>query len=78
LIPARVEAEDTMPKMKTHKGIKKRVRVTAKGKIRHKRANSGHLMSGKSGNRCRALRKPGLLKRAFRNHLKHALAGGGA
>ena len=50
-----------MPKMKTHKGSKKRMRVTASGKIRHKRANAGHLMSGKSGNRCRELRKPGLL-----------------
>ena len=67
-----------MPKMKTHKGTKKRVRLTAKGKIRRKRANAGHLMSGKSGNRRRSLRKPGLLKGAFRNRLKHALAGGAA
>ena len=47
-----------MPKMKTHKGLKKRVKVTSKGKVRYKSANSGHLMSGKSGNRCRSLRKP--------------------
>ncbi len=51
-----------MPKMKTHKGLKKRMRVTARGKVRHKRANAGHLMSGKSGNRCRGLRRPGLLR----------------
>ncbi len=67
-----------MPKMKTHKGIKKRVRLTAKGKVRHKRANAGHLMSGKSGNRCRAMRKPGLLKGAFRERVKRALAGAAA
>ena len=48
--------------MKTHKGLKKRMRVTARGKVRHKRSNAGHLMSGKSGDRCRSLRKPGLLK----------------
>jgi large subunit ribosomal protein L35 len=48
--------------MKTHKGIKKRVRVTAKGKIRFKRANSRHLMSTKSAKRARRLRKPGVLK----------------
>jgi len=64
-----------MPKMKCHKGIKKRVRVTATGKVRHKRANSGHLMSGKSGGRCRSLRKPGILKSAMRERLKIALAG---
>ena len=46
-----------MPKMKTHKGLKKRVKVTANGKVKYKSRNSGHLMSGKSGNRCRSLRK---------------------
>ena len=62
-----------MPKMKTHKGIKKRVRITAKGKVRHKRANAGHLMSGKSGNRCRNMRRPGVLKTSFGRRLKIAL-----
>jgi len=46
-----------MPKMKTHKGLAKRVKVTARGKIKRRKAGSGHLMSGKSGNRCRSLRK---------------------
>ena len=62
-----------MPKMKTHKGTKNRVKITAKGKVIHKRANAGHLMSGKSGKRCRAMRRPGVLKRAFRDRLKNAL-----
>lgn len=44
-----------MPKQKTHKGLAKRVKVTANGKIKHKKAGSGHLMSHKSGNRCRSL-----------------------
>ncbi len=64
-----------MPKMKTHKGLKKRVKVTANGKIKYKRANANHLMSGKGGNRCRALRKPSTLKKAFSNRIKAALAG---
>jgi large subunit ribosomal protein L35 len=67
-----------MPKMKTHKGIKKRVRITAKGKVRHKRANAGHLMSGKSGSRCRNLRRPGVLKNSFGRRLKTALGPAGA
>lgn len=44
-----------MPKQKTHKGLAKRVKVSARGKVRHKKAGSGHLMSHKSGNRCRSL-----------------------
>jgi large subunit ribosomal protein L35 len=66
-----------MPKMKTHKGIKKRVKITAKGKVRHRRANTGHLMSGKSGDRCRALRRPGILKSAFESRIKEALGKAG-
>lgn len=62
-----------MPKMKTHKGIKKRVRVTARGKIKYKQANSGHLMSGKSGKRCRRMRKPSTLGGAIPRRLLLAL-----
>lgn len=46
-----------MPKQKTHKGLKQRVKVTARKKVLHKPSFSGHLMSGKSGKRCRRLRK---------------------
>ncbi len=53
-----------MPKMKSHKGLRKRFRVSAKGKLKYKRANSGHLMSGKSGSRCRKLRAPRVLRAA--------------
>lgn len=60
-----------MPKMKTHKGAKKRFRVSARGKVSHKRSFSGHLMSGKSGRRRRHLRKhesivPVLAKKVLR------------
>jgi large subunit ribosomal protein L35 len=46
-----------MPKMKTHKGIKKRMRVTRKGKVIHSRANRSHLLSGRSSKRKRRLRR---------------------
>ena len=65
-----------MPKMKTHKGLKKRVKLTAKGKLRHKSPNAGHLMSSKSGNRCRALRRPSFLKGALGKRMKTALGNG--
>jgi len=42
-----------MPKQKTHKGLSKRVKVTASGKVRHKRAGGSHLMSDKSAKRRR-------------------------
>jgi len=47
-----------MPKLKTHKGMKKRFKVSANGKVQHKRCGSSHLMSHKSGKRVRRLRKP--------------------
>lgn len=46
-----------MPKMKTHKGLLKRVKISARGKVRYNKSNAGHLMSGKDGNRCRRMRK---------------------
>jgi len=42
-----------MPKQKTHKGLSKRVKITAGGGVRHKRAGGSHLMSGKSAKRRR-------------------------
>ena len=47
-----------MPKMKPHKGLLKRVKVSAKGKIMRHKANRGHLMASKSGKRRRLLGKP--------------------
>ncbi len=46
-----------MPKMKRHKGLAKRVRLSARGKVRYNKSNAGHLMSGKSASRRRRLRK---------------------
>jgi large subunit ribosomal protein L35 len=48
-----------MPKAKTNKATKKRVRVTKSGKVKFRHTGTGHLMSGKSGNRRRKLRRRG-------------------
>ncbi len=45
-----------MPKMKTHKGSKKRFRVTATGKLKRRQAGKKHLLSHKTGKRKRQLR----------------------
>ena len=50
-----------MPKLKTHKGMKKRFKISANGKVRHKRCGSSHLMSHKSGKQVRRLRKKSTL-----------------
>jgi large subunit ribosomal protein L35 len=46
-----------MPKMKTHKGAKKRFRVTANGKLKRSQAGKKHLNGPKTGKRKRHLRK---------------------
>ncbi len=62
-----------MPKMKTHKGMKKRVKITAGGKVRYKRSFGSHLMSGKSGKQVRRLRKPCILTGAMAARVRRAL-----
>ena len=62
-------------KRKNHKGLKKRIRVSAKGKIKFKARNSGHLMSGKNGRRRQRLRKPAILKGAWQKGILIAVGG---
>jgi large subunit ribosomal protein L35 len=50
-----------MPKQKTHKGMKKRFRLTATGKVKHRKVNRGHIMSSKSPKRKRHLRQDGVV-----------------
>lgn len=45
-----------MPKMKTHKGARKRFRVTAKGKLKRPQAGKKHLNYNKTSKRKRQLR----------------------
>jgi len=45
-----------MPKMKTHKGTKKRFRLTAKGKAKHRSAGTSHLAYRKTQKQKRNLR----------------------
>ena len=45
-----------MPKQKSHKGSRKRFRVTANGKLKRSQAGKKHLNSHKTGKRKRHLR----------------------
>lgn len=51
-----------MPKMKSHKGIKKRFRFTGTGKVVQSRPGSSHLAPGKTQKRIRHLRKAQIVK----------------
>lgn len=62
-----------MPKQKPHKGLKKRVKVTARGKIKHKSSFSGHLMSQKAGTRKQQLRKKKVLAGKIADNCRRAL-----
>jgi large subunit ribosomal protein L35 len=63
-----------MPKQKTHKGMKKRFKISATGKVSHKRCGSSHLMSHKSGKRVRRLRKTSTLEVAAESRrIRHAM-----
>ena len=62
-----------MPKLKTHKGTKKRFRVTATGKVVHRRAGTSHLNVRKSKKRRRNLRGTGVLEPADTQRILTAL-----
>jgi large subunit ribosomal protein L35 len=50
-----------MVKLKTHSGAKKRFSLTKNGKVKHKKAFARHILTKKSSNRMRKLRKGGSL-----------------
>lgn len=64
-----------MPKQKTHKGVKKRFRVTATGKVKHRQAGTSHLAGRMTHKRKRKLRGTSTLAPEFTEQIKSALAG---
>jgi large subunit ribosomal protein L35 len=64
-----------MPKMKTHKGTKKRFRLTAKGKVKHRSAGTSHLAARMSQKRKRKLRGTAVLSEAETRRVHEALSG---
>jgi len=50
-----------MPKMKSHKGARKRFKLTASGKVRRRRAFKSHILTKKSSKRKRRLRRGALI-----------------
>ena len=48
-----------MPKLKTNRSVKKRMRVTKSGKVKYFKATRGHLLTCKRSKRKRKLGRPG-------------------
>lgn len=64
-----------MPKQKTHKGTKKRFRLSAKGKVQHRSAGTSHLAGRMSQKRKRQLRGTTVTNESFAKKLREALCG---
>jgi large subunit ribosomal protein L35 len=65
-----------MPKKKTHKGLMKRVKVTARGKILRSKAGKSHLMSSKSSKRRRRLGRKAVVPTTDTKTVRRMLAMG--
>ncbi len=64
-----------MPKQKTHKGTKKRFRLSAKGKAMHRKSGTSHLAARMSQKRKRNLRGTGATAETSAKMIRNALAG---
>ena len=56
--------------MKTHKGIKKRFKVTATGKLRYKHASGSHLMSSKNAKKRKRIAGPAIMTGVYAKMIK--------
>ncbi len=64
-----------MPKQKTHKGTKKRFRLTASGKAKHRHAGTSHLAARMSQKRKRNLRGTKVVDKTVEASIREALGG---
>lgn len=62
-----------MPKMKTHKGTAKRIKITSTGKLTRRRAFGAHLLAGKSKSRKRAINTTATVTGKTARNIKRAL-----
>lgn len=62
-----------MPKLKTHRGTAKRVRITGTGKLMRRRAFGGHFLARKSESRKRVIGTPASIKGKIEKNLKRAI-----
>jgi large subunit ribosomal protein L35 len=63
-----------MPKLKTRKSVKKRIKVTKRGKVKVKKSFSGHLLTCKSRKRKRHMKKKRVLTKNEAAKLRSMIA----
>lgn len=62
-----------MPKMKTHRGLAKRVKFSATGKIKMAHEGKSHLLAHKNQDRKRRLRKTIVVDKTLEKRIKSLL-----
>jgi len=62
-----------MPKLKTKKGVKKRFKLTATGKVKRKKSGKRHILTKKTRKRKRALRKDTTVDKTFEKKIRNLL-----
>lgn len=62
-----------MPKLKTHKGTAKRIKLTSTGKLTRRRAFGNHMLSKKSKSRKRNINTPATITGGMAKNAKRAL-----
>jgi len=62
-----------MPKMKTHKGTAKRVKLTPSGKLMRERAFGNHILAKKSKSRKRVIKTEAVITGKNASNIKKAL-----
>lgn len=62
-----------MPKLKTHKGTAKRIKLTSTGKLTRRRAFGTHLLAKKSKSRKRAISGSATITGSVAKNVKRAL-----
>lgn len=64
-----------MPKLKTHKGTAKRIKVTGSGKLMRERAFGNHILAKKSKSRKRVIKSAANVAGKNSKNIKRALGG---
>ena len=62
-----------MPKLKTHKGTAKRIKITGSGKITRERAFGNHILAKKSKARKRNMKTSAAINGTIKKNVKTAL-----
>ena len=62
-----------MPKLKTHKGTAKRIKITGSGKITRERAFGNHILAKKSKARKRNMKTDAVVSGKIKKNIKTAL-----